>query len=64
MTSKFKIGDRVMYQNIGGKPLVGTITGIAEDESGEPTGYVVKLDDGRILGCSSDELAHLDINKL
>lgn len=64
MTSKFKIGDRVMYQNIGGKPLVGTITDVAKDESGEPTGYVVKLDDERILGCSSGQLAHLDIDKL
>lgn len=64
MTSKFKIGDRVMYQNIGGKPLVGTITDIAEDKSGELTGYVVRLDDGRILGCSTNELAHLDLGKL
>jgi len=64
MTSNFKIGDSVMYRDIGGKPLVGTITNVSIDENGEPTGYAVKLDDGRILGCSSDELAHLDINKL
>ena len=64
MTSKFKIGDRVMYQDIGGKPLVGTINAISKDESGEPTGYVVQLDDGNILGCSANELAHLDIDKL
>ena len=64
MTCKFNIGDRVMYQDIGGKPLVGTITDISEDKSSEHTGYVVKLDDGRILGCSSDKLAHLDLNKL
>ncbi len=64
MTSKFKIGDRVMYQDVGGKPLVGTITNISKDESGEPTGYVVKLDDNRILGCSINELAHLDLDKL
>ena len=64
MTSKFKIGDRVMYQNIGGKPLVGTITNITEDESGHPTGYVVKLDDKRILNRSSGQLAHLDLDKL
>ena len=64
MTSKFKIGDRVMYQNIGGKPMAGTITNISKDESGQPTGYVVKLDDKRILGCSSGQLAHLDLDKL
>ena len=64
MTSKFKIGDRVMYHDIGEKPLVGTITDITKDESEEPTGYVVKLDDERILGCSSNELAHLDLDKL
>jgi hypothetical protein len=64
MTIKFKIGDRVMYQDVGGKPMVGTITNISKDESGEPTGYVVKLDDNRILGCSTNELAHLDIDKL
>jgi hypothetical protein len=64
MTSKFKISDRVMYQYEGGKPLVGTITDVTEDESGEPTMYVVKLDDGRAVGCSSNELAHLDLGKL
>ena len=64
MTSKFIIGDRVMYQDIGGKPLVGTITDISKDESREPTGYVVQLDDGTILGCSTNELAHLDLDKL
>ena len=64
MTIKFKIGDRVMYQDVGGKPMAGTITNISKDESGEPTGYVVKLDDNRILGCSINELAHLDIDKL
>ena len=64
MTCKFKIDDRVMYQDIGGKPLVGTITHISKDESGEPTGYVVKLDDKRILSCSSSQLAHLDLDKL
>ncbi len=64
MISKFKIGDRVMYQDISRKPLVGTITDITKDESGKPIGYVVKLDDERILGCSSNELAHLDLDKL
>ena len=64
MTSKFKIGDRVMYQDIGGKPLIGNITEITYNESGEFTGYVIELDDGRILGCSIHELAHLDIDKL
>jgi len=64
MTIKFKIGDRVMYQDAGGKPMVGTITNISKDESGEPTGYVVKLDDNRILDCSTNELAHLDIDYL
>lgn len=64
MTSKFKIDDRVMYQDIGKEPLAGTITYISKDKSGEPTGYVVKLDDERILACSSNELAHLDLDEL
>ena len=53
-----------MYQNVGGKPLVGTITHISKDENGEPTGYVVKLDNESILSCSSGQLAHLDLDKL
>jgi hypothetical protein len=53
-----------MHQDVGGKPLVGTITHISKDESGEPTGYVVQLDDGTILGCSTNELSHLDLDKL
>ena len=64
MTSKFEIGDRVMYQDIGRKPLVGTITDITKDESGEPIGYVVKLDDERIIACSTNELVHFDLGKL
>ena len=64
MTGKFKIGDKVMYHDIGGKPLVGTITDIARDENREPTGYTVQLDDGRILACSTNELAHLDLGEL
>jgi len=64
MAEKFKIGNKVMYQDIGGKPLVGTITNITQNEDGEPTGYVVKLDDGRIIGCSTNQLAHLDLDKL
>ena len=64
MDIKFKIGDRVIYRDIGEKPLIGTITDVARDEKGEPTGYVVKLDDERILGCVPDELAHLDLDKL
>jgi hypothetical protein len=64
MTDKFKIGDRVMYQNIGGTPMAGTINEISKDESGEPTGYVVQLDDGNIVGCSPNQLTHLDIDKL
>ncbi len=64
MPSKFTIGDKVMYKDIGGKPLVGMITNITEDESGEPTAYVVQLDDGPILACSSGELTHLDLDKL
>ncbi len=64
MTSKFRIDDRVMYHDVGGKPMAGTITYISKDESGEPTGYVVKLDDERILACSSSQLAHLDLDKL
>jgi hypothetical protein len=53
-----------MYHDVGGKPMAGTITYISKDESGEPTGYVVKLDDERILACSSGQLAHLDLDKL
>jgi hypothetical protein len=64
MTKKFKISDRVMYQDIGGKPLVGTIADVTKDESGEPTWYVVKLDNGQIVGCSIDKLAHLDLGEL
>jgi len=64
MTSKFEIGDRVMYQDIGRKPLVGTITDITKDESGVPIRYAVKLDDGRTIGCFPDELAHLELDKL
>ena len=64
MDIKFKIGDRVMYQDIGGKPLVGTITNINRNDSGEPTGYVIKLNDNSVLDCSNHQLAHLDIDKL
>ena len=64
MTVKFRIGDRVMYRDIGEKPLIGTIVDIAKDESGVPTGYAIKLDDGRTLGCIPDELAHLELDKL
>jgi hypothetical protein len=64
MADKFKIGDRVMYQNIGGMPMAATITNISKDESGEPTGYGIRLDDNRLISCSANELAHLDIDKL
>jgi hypothetical protein len=64
MADTFKIGDRVMYQNVGGTPMAATIANISKDESGEPTGYVVRLDDNRLIDCSSHELAHLDIDKL
>jgi len=64
MTIKFKTGDRVIYRDIGEKPLIGTITDVTKDESGEPTRYTVKLDDGRTIGCFPDELAHLELDKL
>jgi len=64
MTIKFKIGDRVMYRDIGEKPLIGTITDVTRDGSGEPTRYTVKLDGGRTIGCIPDELAHLELDKL
>jgi len=64
MVIKFKIGDRVIYRDIGEKPLIGTITDVNKDENGDPTGYIVKLDDERILGCISEELAHLELDKL
>ena len=64
MTSKFRIGDRVMCKDIGGKLLVGTVTDITEDESNEAATYFIQLDDGGILTCSSGELTHLDLDKL
>ena len=64
MDIKFKIGDRVMYRDIGKKPLIGTITDVTRYESGEPTRYAVTLDDGRTIGCFPDELAHLELDKL
>ena len=64
MTSKFKIDDRVMHQTKGKKPQAGIITDITYNESGEPSRYVVRLNDERIISCSSDELAHLDLDKL
>ena len=64
MNSKFNIGDRVVYKDIGGKPLVGTVTDITEDESNEATTYFIQFDDGSILSCSSGELTHLDLDKL
>ena len=64
MTIKFKIGDRVMYRDIGEKPLIGTITDVTKDVSGESIRYAVKLDDGRTIGCISEELAHLELDKL
>ena len=64
MTIKFKIGDRVMYRDIGEKPLIGTITSVAKYESGESIKYDVKLDSGRIISCIPDELAHLELDKL
>jgi len=62
--SKFKIGDKVIYQDACGKPLSGSITDILRDENGNPVGYAVQLDDGTVLDCDSDKLAHLDLNKL
>ena len=64
MTIKFKTGDRVIYRDIGEKPLIGTITDVTKDESEEPSEYTVQLDDGQEIGCSSDELAHLDLGEL
>ena len=65
MAEEFKIGDRVLYKDIGRKrDLKGTITGIARDEKSKITGYTVKLDEpdeyfGSWLGCSADQLNKL-----
>jgi len=64
MAIEFKIGDRVIYRDIGERLLIGTISDVTKDENGEPTGYVVRLDDERILGCIPDEIAHLDLDRL
>jgi len=64
MADTFKIEDRVMYKDIGGKPLAGNITDITYNENGEPEQYVVRLDNEQIIACSVDELAHYDLNKL
>jgi hypothetical protein len=64
MPSKFKIGDRVMYQDMGWKSFVGVIVDINKGESGEPPDCVVQLDDGAILACSTSQLAHLDLGEL
>ena len=64
MDIKFKIGDMVMYRDIGEKSLIGVITDVTRDENGEPAGYVVQLDDGQTIDCIPDELAHLDLDKL
>ena len=64
MDIKFKIGDRVMYQDMGGKSFVGTIVDITKGESGESPDCVIQLDDGSILACSTGQLAHLDLGEL
>jgi len=64
MTSKFIIGDRVMYQAEGEEPLAGNIIGVSYNESGEPISYTVRLDNEQTITCSIDELSHLDVEKL
>ena len=64
MTVGFRKSDRVVYRDSGGKTLVGTITDIVKDDTGNTTGYVVKLNEGWIVVCSASDLAHLDLGKL
>ena len=64
MTIEFRQGDRVIYRDPGGKPLVGKINDVVKDDTGNTTGYIVKLDEGWIVGCSASDLAHLDLGKL
>ena len=65
MAEEFKIGDRVLYKDIGReRDLKGTVGVIARDREGKITGYTVKLDEpdeyfGSWLGCSADQLNKL-----
>ena len=60
MMDKLKIGDRVMYKDIGGKKnKIGTIKEVVT-KNNNISGYVVILDDGSILGTSEGELIKLE----
>ena len=51
-----KVGDKVLYGDIGGrKNLNGTITKVIIKD-GKPKGYVVTLDDGKLVVCSEGHL--------
>ncbi|UCE97818.1 MAG: hypothetical protein JSV74_00325 [Dehalococcoidia bacterium] len=56
----FEIDDRVMCRDEGGEVLTGTIIFLNKNEYGESTGYVVQLDDNRIIGCSRYQIARID----
>lgn len=64
MAEEFKIGDRVLYKDIGRKrDLKGTVTGIARDKEGKITGYTVKLDEHYEYWTPKDLLLY-QLNKL
>lgn len=55
----FKVGDRVLYKDIGGKKGVkATIVGISFTNR-EPSDYTVITDDNRCLACSKNELSKI-----
>lgn len=64
MAEEFKIGDRVLYKDIGReRDLKGTVTGIARDKEGKITGYTVKLDEHYEYWTPKDLLLY-QLNKL
>ena len=59
MAEEFKIGDRVLYKDIGReRDLKGTVSMIARDKEGKITSYTVKLNE-YFVDCSADQLNKL-----
>ena len=55
-----KVGDKVLYKDIGDKKnKVGRIKEVTT-KNNEVTGYAVICEDGAILGCAENELIKLD----
>ena len=54
----FKLGDRVLYEDTGGKGVKATILGIRFIDR-EPSDYIVITDDNRCLVCSKNELSKI-----